>query len=51
MILYTGSSGREGLEASFARFLQVIMSVLYVEKAKASTDDIADTYPFAKSAR
>ena len=32
-------------------FFQVTMSVLYVEKAKASTDDIADTYPFAKSAR
>jgi len=32
-------------------FFQVIMSVLYVEKAKASADDIVDTYPFAKSAR
>jgi hypothetical protein len=32
-------------------FFQVIMSVLYVEKAKASADEIVDTYPFAKSAR
>ena len=32
-------------------FFQVIMSVLYVEKGKASADDIVDTYPFAKSAR
>jgi len=32
-------------------FFQAITSVLYVEKAKASADDIVDTYPFAKSAR
>ena len=32
-------------------FFQVIMSVLYVEKAKASADGIVDTYPFAISAR
>jgi len=32
-------------------FFQVIVSVLLVEEAKASADDVVDTYPFAKSAR